>query len=505
MPAIAFRFPAGRYHATPWGRHVNEADVEWPPAPWRILRALIATWYRKADSGKFPESLLERLVERLAATPPVYRLPPAVRAHSRHYMPVQEKRTLIFDAFARIHPDSELIVAWPETELAADESELLGHLAGRLGFLGRAESWVEVRALDDWSGEPNCRPSELGIDAETGEALEPVRLIASLPAADYANRRADAVTAHGLDARKLRRPERRILATLPERLLDALSVETGDLQQAGWSCPPAARFVTYQRPSDCFTTRPAGRTGRLSAADRGARRTTARVALAGKPLPSIERALRIGELVRKAAMSRAERIGGTVPAVLSGHGMGEGNRHGHAFYLPEDHDGDGRIDHVLIHAPAGLGRGAIAALDAIDRIWDAGDGEWHVLFEAVAEAGAIESRYTRRRQIWESATPYLCPWHRKKRFGVAEQIARECRSRGLPEPEVEFTEGQRIEVRPGRWRRPVQFHRFRERRGLTQPDTHGHAVRLRFPETVAGPVALGFGCHYGLGVFAPLY
>ena len=30
MPtAISLSFPWGRYHATPWGRHVNEAAVEW--------------------------------------------------------------------------------------------------------------------------------------------------------------------------------------------------------------------------------------------------------------------------------------------------------------------------------------------------------------------------------------------------------------------------------------------------------------------------------------------
>ncbi|HFQ89125.1 MAG TPA: type I-U CRISPR-associated protein Cas5/Cas6, partial [Desulfobulbus sp.] len=49
MLAIGFRFIAGRYHATPWGRHVNEAAVEWPPSPWRIVRALAATWHRKLD------------------------------------------------------------------------------------------------------------------------------------------------------------------------------------------------------------------------------------------------------------------------------------------------------------------------------------------------------------------------------------------------------------------------------------------------------------------------
>ena len=47
MPVIIkLTFPAGRYHATPWGRHVNEGVPEWPPSPWRLLRALVAVWKR---------------------------------------------------------------------------------------------------------------------------------------------------------------------------------------------------------------------------------------------------------------------------------------------------------------------------------------------------------------------------------------------------------------------------------------------------------------------------
>lgn len=46
MIAISLTFPAGRYHATPWDRHVNEGAVEWPPSPWRLLRSLVAVWKR---------------------------------------------------------------------------------------------------------------------------------------------------------------------------------------------------------------------------------------------------------------------------------------------------------------------------------------------------------------------------------------------------------------------------------------------------------------------------
>ena len=51
MIAIRLRFLTGRFHATPWGHHVNEGVVEWPPSPWRLLRALVATFYRARPEG----------------------------------------------------------------------------------------------------------------------------------------------------------------------------------------------------------------------------------------------------------------------------------------------------------------------------------------------------------------------------------------------------------------------------------------------------------------------
>jgi len=84
MTVIELTFPAGRFHATPWGRHVNEGAVEWPPSPWRLLRALIATWKRKA-----PDLNEETIKEILSALcdPPHFALPPATFSHTRHYMP----------------------------------------------------------------------------------------------------------------------------------------------------------------------------------------------------------------------------------------------------------------------------------------------------------------------------------------------------------------------------------------------------------------------------------
>jgi CRISPR-associated protein Csb2 len=199
-----------------------------------------------------------------------------------------------------------------------------------------------------------------------------------------------------------------------------------------------------------------------------------RFTLAGRPLPPIEDAVRIGEIVRAALIRIADHAsnGNGVPQEISGHGASTELDHHHAFYLPEDADGDGLIDHVLVHASGGLTQTALAALRRLRRLWLDDGHEWHVVYEGQWDVPVLsESIYAQESRVWVSATPYLHPWYAKKSFGRAEQIARECAGRGLPVP-VDVRILSSIHVR-GRDRRPVHFHRFRSRRGLRQPDTCG--------------------------------
>ena len=116
MLALRFNFLGGRYHANPWNRHVNEGEVAWPPDPWRLLRALIATWHHKIKiEGRYTEANLNALIESLASAPPEYQLPPASHSHTRHYMPQWKAgdTTLVFDAFAAIDPTTPMYMMWP--------------------------------------------------------------------------------------------------------------------------------------------------------------------------------------------------------------------------------------------------------------------------------------------------------------------------------------------------------------------------------------------------------
>lgn len=496
MLTLSFTFPAGRYHATPWDRHVNEGAVAWPPEPWRILRALIATWHHKVKwMKKHREATLLGLIESLAQELPEYMVPPASHSHTRHYMPqfAAGKTSLVFDAFAAVDRQETLTVVWPNVELPDEQGALLDDLVAVMGYLGRAESWVEVRRLDETPEVPEtrkCKPGTDPIDAETGELRgEAVTLLAPLPANEY-----EALRSRFLSDDKA---IKKLHATLPGDLLQALSVETADLRKHGWNQPPAARKVGYLRPLDAL------RPVRAVREPVPPRATTVRYILVGKPLPRVEDSVRIGEIARQAVMSQAKRMVGNdaIPPVFCGHGLREGNRHGHAFYLPWDSNGDGYIDRLLVHVPDGMGAAQRGIVERLQRLWIRGGGEWRVVIEGIGDAdvgGSLMDCATE----WQSVTPYLHPWHAKRQFGVREQICRECRERGLPEP-LAFEPIEEIPVGSQK-RGPIRFRRIRNKRGLNQPDRHGSFWRLTFPEAVDGPVALGFGCHFGLGLFAPV-
>lgn len=77
MPTLQLQFPAGSYHATPAGYHVNEGQIEWPPSPWRLMRALIACGFNTQHRMEVPDEA-RRLIGKLAQSTPSYCLPPAM-------------------------------------------------------------------------------------------------------------------------------------------------------------------------------------------------------------------------------------------------------------------------------------------------------------------------------------------------------------------------------------------------------------------------------------------
>ena len=548
MFALTFRFPAGRYHATPWGRNVNEADVAWPPEPWRLLRTLIAAWWRKGDHGRWSKSDLATLIDALAETPPDYHLPEgAIHAHTRHYMPQgklvkgRERTALVFDGFIHLPEGTEIVAAWPDLTLNGDQFELAADLANSIGYLGRAESWAECRAVDDWSGEANCRI----VEAEG--AGTPVRVLASRSPAAYAAERQRLIAnakqetaratsqqrrsskAHNGEASAAFRSKATGADTLPARLVDALALDTADYQDRGWNRPPAACEVVYMCAAGAIPgVIPRAFVGRRRAARSEDQPTVARFLVAGRPLPRIEDAVKLGELMRRAALAqfgwrKDETSGRSIPNApwqISGRGA-DGRpladpAHAHAFWLPEDADSDGWIDHISVYIESGIDDEVRVRLDRITRLWlapkqlSSGDEsdltpvkEWRLALEGFARPAdfAGSARIFEAATNWRSMTPFLAAGHLKA-SGYLGEVLRLLRRRGLDVSGVKVEELKSIVV-GGTERRALHFHRFRSQGGERQPDTAGTFLRIIFPQPISGPLAIGFGSHFGLGLFTP--
>ena len=203
--------------------------------------------------------------------------------------------------------------------------------------------------------------------------------------------------------------------------------------------------------------------------------------------------------------------------------------HRHAYYLPTDEDGDGRLDHLTVYAAGGFDpdeRGALDRLRELKMGWD--DEERHPLLLLLLGMGAADE-YTpgplRASKIWESSTPYVATRYAKtKGQHQIDLRSPEARATFLQEdlrkqladvrPELAGVDRTMVTIEPlwdnhhvftiaSRWR-PIQFKRFRRKAGDDGGRRLAGAFRLIFPNPVPGPLALGHSSHFGLGQFVPV-
>ncbi|MBX5437001.1 MAG: type I-U CRISPR-associated protein Cas5/Cas6 [Alicyclobacillaceae bacterium] len=519
MIGMEFRFPAGTYHATPWGRHVNEAEVEWPPSPWRLLRALIASWHRYGVFEEYPQDLLRDTIHLLATEAPVYALPDAVHAHSRHYMPTSNSTTLVFDGFLRLEEAAVLGVYWSNLTASDEQLKLLQRIVEHMGYLGRAESWVQGEVVTWSDREVNCGPLGTPVAErlqETPEA-EAVQLLVPQPPQLYAEwvavqsaRNASVATPTG--ARGGRRSGRSPSADrLPANIYEALLVDTNALQEEGRNLPLGARQAVYYREAIARKRRPSAtlHVFQHHLPDVNA----ARFALTSRVMPWLVEALDITEVFHLALLKRS---GDNAPLLVTGReadGSVSERGHEHLFVLPEDDDQDGRIDHVVLWAPVPFTHEVIRAVQTLRDLWTpewwpGPSRHWKVYLEGLFQTQSRSAAHPptpvlRASRTWVSATPYLRPWHTKRngKFGSEAQIAKELRLRGLPEP-VRVSSLEAIEIRGTRIL-PQRFRRLRYFKRQELPDVQGGFYEIEFPEPVQGPIALGSNCHFGMGMFVP--
>jgi CRISPR-associated protein Csb2 len=352
-----------------------------------------------------------------------------------------------------------------------------------LNYLGRSESWVDARLLEDnEAAKWNC---VVAGGAPAPQGYETVKVAVPVPPLDYK----PPATA---------RRRRGVPAAEPLSWLNALAFSTEDLLQTRLSEPPALSLVAYLRPERCLAVVPTPRRRAPAKPPRGVL-----YALESKVLPRVTETLEIAERVRSKLMGIHKRICGA-PELVSAKFSGKDRTgapltgpHTHAFYLPLDRDADGRLDHLLVVCAEPLDEGEVLALDRLQTIWQSN--------------GKPDLRLTPR--SWDkllephtrlvSATPYVPARHYRQGRGdfsewLEQEIRRECQQRGLPPP-VRVVHEDRLRLAGGRTLRWLDFRRSRK----DDDSRLGYGFRLEFAEPVAAPLALGYGCHFGLGMFRP--
>ncbi len=466
MLGLEARFELGRYHATPWGVHVNDAAVEWPPSPWRLLRALYSTTRTNVALAAQCGAVDRALQTLIDAPPPVYQLPVTLPGHTRHYMPkasyspAKPRETAkVIDSYLAVDPDAPLRVWW-DIDLDADATAALTAAARCVGYLGRSESVcvLTVSSHPEPSAAPLARPV---VDDEEDSEFEVVELLCP---------------EHGEG-------------------LDALSISVTELRAKRRLMPPGARRVAYALPRP-----PASRPAPALNA-RPSRPTLAVFRLRGSSRPAIIEAVAVGQSLRSALQAR---FGGgrndRASATFSGR-VGDrprADQHLHAHFLATP-GGDGRrIDRLYVWAPEGFGQDEVVALAGLTyiRLHETPDLQC-ALTSLGAPCHLALPDLLGPASAWRSLTPFGLVRHPKRRQGEVidgpeAQVRHELAHRGMPEP-IE------VSLESGSW------HRFRsskagssrlERARLT-------GIRVRFDQPVTGPLALGALSHYGLGLMRP--
>ena len=445
MLAFEVEYLLGRVYA---GDFRDRSESEWPPHASRLFSALAAA-HLEGNRSSDERRALEWL-ERQG--------PPAIHAASRGkpskvtaFVPtnypddgIPELRGKQPRSFPAQAPEDPVVhFVWLEAEPDPEVTHALDTLASRVGYLGKACSFVRM-CVTERPPAPNFVPDSSG--------REVMRTVSS---------------------GRLANLEWRFEANLP---------------------PTAGTQQKYRHVE--------AESGREDIADSNFGEMLIFRRDSGVGLP-IEATLTLTDAVRTALLSNAGRDG-AIPDVISGHGSGDHCAIAALPFTGGAHS-DGRLMGFSIVIPRVIAvherRRLMAAAEGLE---DNGIhlsrtlGSWRVALDFSPEARTLSpSTWTRPSKRWATVTPILLDRFPKRKGPTAEDIlTAACVRAGLPEPKITHSP---YSVVPGVAAVPqFRLHRKKEER----PRWGVHAV-LEFPIKVRGPILLGAGRYFGLGLLRP--
>lgn len=489
-------FPLGRFHANPWKAFpFDDPYGEWPPSPWRLIRALIARSHQFArEEPSFSATDRVELVSAFCTSSIRWHLPaqswrgPGIRQFQPaefSRVPKSAKEPGYMAHATTKNLDNCWVTACTEDAVwwfidgehwSESAERLLDACLVRMAYFGRAESITLVHRANGRTQppEPNCF-SSLQRSAHTVPVLFPTSdaTLAEIERSTDDPAIAEATVPPGAVWRFAERPPRPSLREIPKRPRRRLP-ETCFVQFAIGS-----RVSPVIDSAAILTNRFRGRAIRILAGEAWERASSERKAevtlLTGKradgePIEGHQHAffaLWFDPATRKAARLLAWRR------------------------TPFSHE---EQDALLAAAegPVSLGYN--------ESVKD----PWCVHLVPLDSAVKPPPGFVPGQQFttWETMTPFVPAQHIYDRHGnqkrgksVEAQVLRELRNHGTP------TDGAVVEILRSQW---AKIHQPRSERGdKTNTAKRGHHLRLTFSSPITGPLALGHSCHFGLGLFVP--
>lgn len=477
---------SGRYHAHVWGEaQFGMAGPEWPPSPWRLLRALASSWFC-ARPHPSSEDLRDRLLEALgrSGAPEIW-LPRSSVRELRYYQPVRlgaSDRVLHHDHFA-VAEGGRFWFRF-DVRLQSDQRKLLDDLLKRLRYLGRSESRARLCLVElDEPPKDVWRVAPRG-DAHQTSATVYRRVLCTTP------------EFRASDLWSLRGGEESGENGYPPHLVDALLEKEMPL-------PCGARWVEYAVPAEVLVQeiRP-----RVSAPPAATDVDVAEIRYRLNrriPIP-VRYVVALARAFRDAAVEEHRVRNGQTSRMLSGRDPdgAVARGHQHAYYLPRLRPGTVTLNKLVVRVPGGrLTRLELDVLLSVGPIRAGGPGyPILVVPEAVLAATGPATPAPR----WRSATPFLPPLrHRRGRDETCvEQQVVMC---------VEQACGRRparVALVPGPGGlgsvSSLLAHEYGTTgRGWTLTRRLGFWLDLMFDEPVVLDRPLGADAHFGAGQFEP--
>lgn len=495
MIAIRFRFPRGRFHASPWGHSQFDGDPEWPPSVWRVVNAVVSTAY---THGAEPpdEERLSRIVTALSSAFPSISVPTGKGGRTQYYVPRPGRSTripsptnpaavpdegtksapmttLIADPFVSVSPRDVVVYEWLGVSLEPRDANYLADVLKSVPYLGRAESLVEGDLIADASDvpAPNLLPSR------DDQHAFPMMLVCPKPG-----------------------------ATL-EDITEEFREQGGDGKGRRAPIPSQGTVVLYYATSQLLADRilPAELVRTATAMPKP---TVAILAMDGRIPYGVAEVERVARAMRSQLIRAHD---GPSPDIS---GKDERHRdlrdqHRHLFIMPYDGDGDGRLDHLLLYETGGFPPDVVAALQRVT--WFKNYEDFHagvtsVLLQALGSTELDCPLYKASgTRTWRSVTPFVPRRYVRVhsdgslKDSVEDQVRRELCSRGYPAIESVRVLGDTI-----RWAGGTLSARH-----FSLDAAHGIAkapstfLEITFQAPVVGPLAIGGHSHMGFGILVP--